>query len=155
MMKLDYKISDEWNLTVDSDSLGAMDETDLRYGAFLGDFVMIANGKESRTDWGWVPLLDWFLALRHIRNELSPENDGVKTFEFTESDALIEFTKKGSSLTISPSYDSWLETVSFDEFSDAVDELGNRIFRDAASKHPQLLANEDFIRLSETAGQET
>ena len=153
MMKLDYKISDEWNLTVDSDSLGAMDETDLRYGAFLGDFVMIANAKQSRTDWGWVPLLDWYLAMQHIRNELTSENDCVSTFEFTESDALIEFTKKGNSLTISPSYESWIETVSFVDFSDAVDDLGKRVFRDAASKHPQLLVNEDFIRLSETAGK--
>ena len=152
-MKLDYKISDKWNSTVDSNSLVMMDETDLRYGAFLGDFVMIANAEESRTDWGWVPLLDWYLAMRHICNDLSSENDGVRTFEFTESDALIEFTKKGSSLTIMPSYESWIGSVSFDEFSHAVDDLGERIFRDAASKYPQLLANKEFIRLSETAGQ--
>ncbi len=152
MIHLDFSISQEWEETVDLESLGSMDEGDLRYSAVLGDIVIeFANGN-ANTDWGWIPLLDWVEALRLIRDELSSGISAEATFEFTESDSTIRFKRTNDEVQIEASYAETIGECSFDVFSDEVDRLRLAVFEAAKSRYPSLESNLAY-KVLETAGQ--
>ena len=54
-------------------------------------------------NWGWIPLIDFALALREIAEALAVE-EGSEIFEFTESEATLKFKRQGHEVAISGSY---------------------------------------------------
>src|ERR1700722_2040060 len=112
-MNLDYRISEDWD--ENSTDLAAADETDLRYYAATGDIILRDDQVDLSARWGWIPLVDFALALREIANALSV-TDGNRVFEFTESDATIQFERRGQNMTIGGSYAAGTITLLFTAF---------------------------------------
>ena len=100
-MYLDYRLSEDWD--ENSSDLAAADETELRYYAATGESLSKNDQADLSARWGWIPLIDFALALRKIAATLTIE-EGRETFEFTESDATLRFDRHGHGITITGSY---------------------------------------------------
>ena len=63
-MHLDYRLSEDWD--ENSTDLATADETDLRYYAATGDIILRTDQTDLSARWGWIPLIDFALAMRKI-----------------------------------------------------------------------------------------
>lgn len=137
-MHLDYRLSEDWD--ENSTDLAAADETDLRYCAATGDIILRQDQTDLSARWGWIPLIDFALALREIANALGV-TEGSETFEFTESDATLRFERRGQEVTISGSYAMGEIIVSFTAFREQATDFGRRLNGELLAKRPELRLN--------------
>jgi hypothetical protein len=133
---------------VDSAAIETMNEIDLRYGAALGNLVLIVNGVDCSAPWGWIPLVDTAVAFSDIREALAKGASSTETFEFTENESSITFRKSGDRVHVSTSYVACDETIPFSEFDERVKEFRNRVFSESARRFPMLKMNSSFQSLS-------
>jgi hypothetical protein len=137
-MYLDYRLSEDWD--ENSSDLAAADETELRYYAATGDIIVRNDQADLSARWGWIPLIDFALALRKIAATLTIE-EGRETFEFTESDATLRFDRYGHGMTITGSYAAGEITVSFTVFVDQAKDFARRLDAELVAKRPELKLN--------------
>jgi hypothetical protein len=137
-MYLDYRLSEDWD--ENSSDLAAADETELRYYAVTGDIIVRNDQADLSARWGWIPLIDFALALRKIAATLTIE-EGRETFEFTESDATLRFDRYGHGMTITGSYAAGEITVSFTVFVDQAKDFARRLDAELVAKRPELKLN--------------
>jgi len=136
-MRLGYRLSEEWDET----DLSTVEETDLRYSAASGDIVLQTDRTDLSANWGWIPLIDFALALREIAETLASA-EASETFEFTESDATLEFERQGQDVAISGSYaPGELIVVPLPVFREQVREFARRLDAELLAKHPELGKN--------------
>jgi hypothetical protein len=143
-MYLDYRLSEDWD--ENSSDLAAADETELRYYVATGDIIVRNDQADLSARWGWIPLIDFALALRKIAATLTIE-EGRETFEFTESDATLQFDRHGHGMTITGSYAAGEISVSFTVFVDQAKDFARRLDAELVAKRPELKLNpvyEDF-----------
>jgi hypothetical protein len=140
-MHLDYRISEDWD--ENSTDLAAADETDLRYYVATGDLILRNDQTDLSARWGWIPLVDFALALREIADALSV-TEGSRTFEFTESDATLQFERRGQNITISGSYALGTIAVPFTAFRDQARDFGERLDEELLAKRPELKMNPTY-----------
>ena len=143
MVTLDYKLSADWN--PHELDLRAADELTLRYDAFPGDVVFRVDDEDFSAQWGWVPVLDFALALGTVTERLDSHDHEL--FEFTESGATIDFRRDDGPIAISASYTQALARIPLFELSNAVDEFFDRVAEGLQAEHPQLAENEYFTSL--------
>jgi len=143
-MRMDFRLSEDWD--EDFADMGTVEETDLRYYVAPGDVVLGTEQTDLSADWGWIPLVDFALALREIADALS-EAEGTETFEFTESEATLQFDRVGDKVVITSSYAPGEISVPFSEFRKQVDDFAQRLDRELLQKHPELGLNPDYQRL--------
>jgi hypothetical protein len=146
-MQIDYRLSEDWD--ENSIDLAAADEMDLRYCAATGDIILRKDQTDLSAKWGWITLIDFALALREIGEALAV-TEGTETFEFTESDATLQFNRRGEEMTISGSYAAGEITVPFAAFGEQVRDFARRLDAELLAKRPELRLNpvyQDF-RLS-------
>ena len=148
-MHLDYRLSEDWN--EDTMDLSTVAEADLRYYVAPGDIILRANQTDLSAMWGWIPLIDFALALREIEESLAVA-EGSETFEFTESEATLEFERRGQEVAISGSYAPGEVTVPLSVFREQVRELARRLDADLLAKHPELGRNPVYRALNLSAG---
>jgi hypothetical protein len=146
-MHLDYRLSEDWD--ENSTDLMSADETDLRFYAAIGDIVLRNDQVDLSARWGWIPLIDFALALRKIAEALAA-GDGGETFEFTESDATLQFDRRGAEITVHGSYAVGEITLPFVAFSDRTAEFARRLDAELSAKRPELRLNPAYqaFRLS-------
>jgi hypothetical protein len=137
-MYLDYRLSEDWD--ENSSDLAAADETELRYYAATGDIIVRSDQTDLSARWGWIPLIDFALALRKIADTLTIE-EGREAFEFTESDATLQFDRHGQEMTISGSYAAGEITVLFTVFVDQARDFARRLDAELLAKRPELKLN--------------
>ena len=137
-MYLDYRLSEDWD--ENSSDLAAADETELRYYAATGDIIVRNDQADLSARWGWIPLIDFALALRKVAATLTIE-EGRETFEFTESDATLRFDRYGHGMTITGSYAAGEITVSFTVFVDQAKDFARRLDAELVAKRPELKLN--------------
>jgi hypothetical protein len=137
-MHLDYRLSEDWDKK--SADLASADETDLRFYAATGDIILRTDQTDLSAKWGWIPLIDFALALRKIVEALGVQ-DGSETFEFTESDANLQFDRRGEELTIHGSYTAGEIIVPFAAFADQATDFARRLGSELLSKRPELRLN--------------
>jgi hypothetical protein len=137
-MYLDYRLSEDWD--ENSSDLAAADETELRYYAATGDVIVRSDQTDLSARWGWIPLIDFALALRKITDTLTIE-EGREAFEFTESDATLQFDRHGQEMTISGSYAAGEITVLFTVFVDQARDFARRLDAELLAKRPELKLN--------------
>jgi len=140
MLKLDYKFSNS-GLEADIDVTSA-DITGLHYSLFLGDIILEDRKTSFSTDWEWVPLYDFFFALYGIVSKL--EDGQLSTFEFTESEATINFERRLSKIYITSSYADGTIEVDVDEFISLTENKLDEAIDDILAKHPVLKDNFAF-----------
>jgi hypothetical protein len=143
---LDYSIDPSWKRQWTSRDLRSADEMELRYDCFLGDISFEINGTDFSARWGWVPVLDFALALRAITSALA-ESDH-ETFEFTESDATIEFTKRNGKIRLEAGYADASADVDYAELSLEAERFAARLLRELGEEHPGLRENPLIEELS-------
>jgi hypothetical protein len=137
-MYLDYRLSEDWD--ENCSDLAAADETELRYYAVTGDIIVRNDQADLSARWGWIPLIDFALALRKITATLTIE-EGRDTFEFTESDATLRFDRHGHGMTITGSCAAGEITVSFSVFVDQAKDFARRLDAELLAKRPELKLN--------------
>lgn len=144
-MHLDYRLSENW----DSDPafLLAADETEFRYYAFAGDIILRKAQTDLSTHWGWVPLLDFAVGLRDIAAAIETGIASVRTFEFTESDATLEFERHGADVTIRSSYAPGKIVLPSSEFRKQALDFGRRLDVELLSRLPDLRQNAAYQAL--------
>ena len=143
-MKMDFRLSEDWD--EDFADLANVEETDLRYYVALGD-VMLGRGQiDLSANWGWIPLIDFALALLEIADALSAA-EGSETFEFTESEATLQFDRVGEEVSITSSYAPGEISVPLPEFRNQVDDFARRLDKALLQKHPELELNPEYQRL--------
>jgi hypothetical protein len=134
-MHFDYRLSEDWD--ENSVDLAAAEETDLRYYAATGDIILREDQTNLSARWGWIPLIDFALAMREIAEALAI-TEGSETFEFTESEATLLFDRRGQEMTISGSYAPGKITIPLTEFMEKARDLGQRLDAELRAKHPEL-----------------
>jgi hypothetical protein len=149
-MRIDFRLSEDWN--EDSANLATAEETDLRYYVAPGDVVLSTDQTDLSANWGWIPLIDFALALREIADALS-EAEGGETFEFTESEATLQFDRIGDKVVITSSYAPGEIAVPLLVFSDQVNEFARRLDKELLQKHQELEMNPDYQRLKLSASR--
>jgi hypothetical protein len=143
-MRMDFRLSEDWD--EDFADMATVEETDLRYYVAQGDIVLGTDQTDLSANWGWIPLVDFALALREIADALS-EAEGSETFEFTESEAALQFDRVGDEVVITSSYTPGEVTVPFSDFRKQVDEFAQRLDKELLQRHPELGLNPDYQRL--------
>jgi hypothetical protein len=137
-MHFDYRLSEDWDKN--STDLASAEETDLRYYAATGDIILRDDQTDLSARWGWIPLIDFALAMREVAEALAvPE--GNKTFEFTESEATLQFDRRGQELIISGSYATGKITMPFTAFVEKTRDLAQRLDAELLAKRPELGQN--------------
>jgi hypothetical protein len=145
MIELSYSLSSSWNERASGVDWARADETTLRYKVFLGDQLFIVNGVDFSAKWGWVPLLDFAACLVKITEELE-NGHSEQVFEFTESDAQLQFNRQGDSVLITSNYSNGRATVQMSELKAAANSYAERVLSDAMSLHQGLRANPSVTR---------
>jgi hypothetical protein len=148
-MHLDYRLSEKWE--EDSTDLSTAAETDLRYYVAPGDIILRDDQTDLSANWGWIPLIDFALALRDIAEALA-ETDGSQIFEFTESEATLEFKRQGEEVTISGSYAPGNIIAPWPIFKGQVKELPRRLDAELLTKRPELGRNPVYQELNLSGG---
>jgi hypothetical protein len=147
MIVLNYELSPGWNLRTEQVDLQSADETTLRFDCFLGDVVFLVDEVDFSAPWGWVPVLDFALALRTISGGLV-EPEAHERFEFTESDAKIEFRREREIVTVEADYTALTAQISHLEISSHAERFVARVVADLVSRYPALAENPFIVALS-------
>jgi hypothetical protein len=137
-MHLDYRLSEDWD--ENSTDLAAADETSLRYYAVTGDIIFRDDQTDLSARWGWIPLIDFALAMREICQALEVTGQ-PQTFEFTESDATLHFERRGQEMTIRGSYTTGVIIVPFTTFRGMAGDFARRLDAEVLAKRPELRLN--------------
>jgi hypothetical protein len=145
MVTLDYKLSTDWN--PHELDLRTADELTLRYDAFPGDVVFRIDDADFSAQWGWVPVLDFALALGTICDRL--DGHDREAFEFTESGATIDFRRDSGLIEITTSYVMAVARTPLFELTNAVDEFLELLTGALETQHPELAENDDFVVLTQ------
>jgi hypothetical protein len=149
-MHLDYRLSEKWD--EDSTDLSTVTETDLRYYVAPGDVVLQADQTDLSANWGWIPLIDFALALREIAAALAAVEEGSETFEFTESEATLKFERQGQEVAISGSYAPGIVRVPLTVFNDQVAQFARRLDAELRVKRPELGRNPVYQKFKLSGG---
>jgi hypothetical protein len=137
-MHFDYRLSEDWD--ENSTDLAAADETDLRYYAATGDIILRQDQTNLSARWGWIPLIDFALAMREIAEALAVA-EGSETFEFTESEATLQFERRGEEVAISGSYAPGEIKIPFTTFDERARDFALRLDAELLAKRPELGQN--------------
>jgi hypothetical protein len=140
VIELSYNLSSSWNAKAQDVDWAGADETTLRYRVFLGDQVFVVNGADFSAKWGWIPLLDFAAGLVAVTRGLAAGETEL-AFDFTESDAHLQFNRQGSNTLITSSYNNATATIPTNELERAATSFAERVLRDAMSRYPALKAN--------------
>lgn len=142
MISLDYKILRDRDYS--SVNWRDVDEMQLRYDCFFGDIYFVAAGLDLSADWGWIPVLDFALAMKLIGTELVAGRGAV--FDFTDSSLTIKFTPYVDKVSIQAEYVSGVATVRIADFEKAASAMLSHVRSDIESAHPDLLLNEEYLK---------
>jgi hypothetical protein len=142
-MKLDFRLAEP---TRSTDQWSQAEEEDFRYRVALGDLILEIGSTNFSTNWGWVPLIDLAASLRHIAKELErPER--TETFEFTESESWLRFTRYGDHVIVTASFVPGNARVEYSRFASAIEGLGKQLRKELLRRNPELSENAAFQRL--------
>jgi hypothetical protein len=126
--------------------LADADETALRYDLFQGDIIFRAHGVDFSARWGWVPVLDFAVALQTIVDDLEASEDKIKLFEFTDSDATIRFERLDDTVKIETDYAPGSALVPYAELRKATENFFQQVVDQLITTYPSLAENSAMVR---------
>jgi hypothetical protein len=142
-MKLDFRLTEP---TTNAQSWSHADEEDFRYRVALGDLILEIGSKNFGTNWGWVPLIDLAAGLRQIARKLQ-HSGRTETFEFTESESWLRFSRHGDTVVVTASYLPGEAQVEYSRFVQAVENLSKQLRNQLLERSSGLSENPAFQRL--------
>jgi hypothetical protein len=143
MLTLAYKLSSDWARPAREIDLANADETTLRYDAFPGDVTFEVGGADFSARWGWVPVLDFALALRAVAGALVSTDR--EQLGFTESDAEIDFRRQGDVIRVEADYAPGTGEVPLVDLSLESERFLARMITELTASYPPLGEN-TFVR---------
>ncbi len=144
MFTLDYRLDPIAAAKAKGVDMASADSASLRYHLFPGDVVVRGEGADFSARWGWVQVLDFALSLKAIEAML--ERDRSARFEFTESNAALDFRLEDDEVCVSSTYAPGLLQVKSSEFREQVQQFVRRVTQDLCEQHPLLALNPEIKR---------
>ena len=146
MLALDYSLDPASSRKSGEVDLAKASLEDLRYGLFLGDVYLRDPdaGVDLSGPWGWVPVLDFALSLKAIVEALQQE-ESVR-FEFTESEAALDFRRDGDDVEIAATYAPGIVRLPLRTFRDQVLAFARRVVSELCTRNLRLAANPEIRR---------
>lgn len=144
MFTLDYRLDPIAAAEAKEVAMASADSASLRYRLFPGDVIVQGEGADFSARWGWVQVLDFALSLEAI--EATLEQDREVRFEFTESDAALDFRLEGDGVFISSTYAPGLLRLKASEFRQQVRQFAQSVVQDLCEQHPRLALNPEIRR---------
>jgi hypothetical protein len=120
--------------------------TDLRYRIALGDIILKEGEVDLSAPWGWVPLIDFVVGVRDLVHSLKADGNEAE-FEFTESEALFRFRRKGSKVAITASYANGEAVVPMPTLIEHLKRFEDDLRAELLSRYPELRRNPHFRKL--------
>ena len=120
------------------------DEVSLRYSVFLGSIIFKFKTHKIDLDWGWIPLLDLAYSLVLISSNLLSKESAKEEFEFTESDGILLFEKKGDSIEITTSFSDESLMLSFNSFKKGVYSFYYELLSQIKNSNEKIIDNPNF-----------
>ena len=121
-------------------------DSDLRYSLFPGDVAFVVGECDFSANWGWVPILDFAYGLLWILDDL--DESETRHFEFTESEAIIEFRLTDGIVHISATYAPYAATCRLSELIAEARAFARKVVEDIRMLSPQVAASPAFIALT-------
>ncbi|WP_188827870.1 hypothetical protein [Nocardia camponoti] len=87
----------------------------------MGDVVLVIEGRDFSTRFGWMTLIHWCVGLCHAVQRL--EHQDQHELLSPESDDVLRFIRVRDRLTVSASYVGQVAVTGFPEFSAAVNRF--------------------------------
>lgn len=134
MVTLDYRLSPGWRAQAAEVDLRSVSAEALHYDLFLGDVIFRSNGADFSAPWDWVPVLDFAMSLLRIAREV--RSSASQRFEFTESEAALDFERHGDQVQISSSYSPGSVLVPYEDLQRAAEEFAQKVVREVKRCHP-------------------
>lgn len=103
-------------ISLGTENISELLDEEVRYNFLLGNVVFVNEPRRINMDWEWIPLFDFSICMSEILKKLSDTTVGFEVFEFTESDAVINFIRTDQSIEISFSFTENNISISFEEF---------------------------------------
>lgn len=139
MLVIDYALT-PGGPGVSVERLSKIDETTLRYDCFTGDVILVVDGLDYSARWGWVPVLDFALALDDLVDALTA-GDGVEVLEFTESEATLTFRRTGTEVTVAASWRPDSAVTPYADLRASAKAFLGRVLSDLVTRYPPLAQN--------------
>ena len=118
----------------------------LRYDSFLWDIRFVVGDLDLSMDWGWIPVLDFALSLRHIGQRLYQGDSAV--FDFTDSDLTITSSVREMKVVqIEASYVDGVGVTDVDEFCESARGFLSRVRRHIEKEVPEIQTNPRYLNL--------
>ena len=143
-MQLGYKLSEASRNETDWSATATV--TDLRYRTALGDIILKEGEVDLSAPWGWIPLIDFVVGVRDLVHSLKTDGNEAE-FEFTESEALIRFRRKGGKLAITASYANGEAVVPIPTLIEHLKRFEDDLRAELLSRYPELRGNPHFRKL--------
>ena len=142
MISLDYSLEPAELLKLEKVDLTSATITDLDFYLFCGNVIFRIDEAVLDASWGWVPILNFASQLYEI---LYTIQDGeTKSLEFTESEATIDFHRKGENITVTAEYASSEAITTVVELRKAVSIFCCRVIADLSNQWHELSQNPAF-----------
>lgn len=139
MITLDYNLDPSEIPVVDAKDLASATHTDLDYYLFCGSVVFRIDGTSFDAQWGWIPIFDFATQLFLIVCQIKDAE--VRTLEFTESEATIEFRRQGSKIQVSAEYASATAEAPLQDLRQTASAFFRSVLDDVSSRWPQITDN--------------
>lgn len=123
---------------------GPLSEEEIHYDILLGNVKFEGDGKVIEMDWDWIPMLDFSYCLKEITKALGSKVQGSETFEFTESEATLIFSKDNDKIEIKPSFSSETMGLDFREFLAGVKKFYDEILEELRKGVSQTILDSSF-----------
>jgi hypothetical protein len=149
MVTLDYRLSPAWRAQAAKVDFHTVSAEALHYDLFLGDVIFRSNGADFSARWDWVPVLDFAMSLLRIARKLRSSDS--QRFEFTESEAALDFERHGDQVQISSSYSPGSVLVPYEDFRRATGEFAVKVVKELAAEYPEVAGVEAFRLCQEEA----
>jgi hypothetical protein len=125
--------------------MASADSSLLRYHLFPGDVVVVDESVDFSARRGWVQVLDFASGLTAV--EAALERNDEARFEFTESDAALNFCLENGDVCVASTYATGLMRVGASAFRQQVERFVRRVVRDLCRQYPRLALNPEIRRI--------
>ena len=140
MLQIEYSTSN----SLKEEKAFESDEMALRYNLFLGSIILKFKTSKINLDWGWIPLLDFTYSLLIICSNLLKEESSKEEFEFTESDGILSFLRKGDLIEITTSFSDENLVLDINSFKKGVNSFYSELVGQIINNNEKIIDNPNF-----------
>lgn len=142
MIHLDYNLEPSEIRKIEGVDLITATANDLDYYLFCGDIIFRIDNTNLDARWGWVPIINFATQLYLIASEI--KEGEARKLEYTESAAVIEFSRQGGIIEIKAEQAHAKVEASLYELRESATIFICRLFSNLTSRWPKLAQNQFF-----------